>query len=77
MHQPRIDVSGEPRLLMDERLPADVCAALSAGRDAQAVPAAVYPVLFACPNVVSFDPTSGQCEGGAFVQSPWAAVAAA
>ena len=47
VHQPRIDVSGEAALLMDERLPDTVRDALAVGREVRSVPNTVYPVLFA------------------------------
>ena len=38
---------------------------------------AVYPVRYACPNLVAIDPASGSTEGAAFIMSPWAKVSEA
>ena len=40
-------------------------------------PNAVYPALYACPNLVCRDPATGVASGGAYVMSPWAAVVGA
>jgi len=36
----------------------------------------VYPSLFGCPSVASFDPVTGFSTGAAFVMSPLAAAVA-
>ena len=76
VHQPRIDVSGTPEVTAFENMPAEILQALARGRQLRVEPNAVYPALYACPNVVCRD-ASGQGSGGAFIMSPWAAVAAA
>ena len=54
-HQPRLDVSGAPRILADQDLPADVIQAL--GKVLPVVPArrTTYPFAFACPAGVMRD----------------------
>jgi gamma-glutamyltranspeptidase/glutathione hydrolase len=75
VHQPRIDVSGSPVVTVFENMPRAVVDALAQGREVRREPNAVYPALYACPNLVSRDPASGECSGGAFIMSPWSAVA--
>ena len=70
-HQPRIDVSGNPLVIADARLPAEVVHALAAEHRVVRAHNAVYPALFACPNVVLQDLERGVQIGGAFVASPW------
>ncbi len=76
MHQGRIDVSGAPIICVDETLNADIAASIETDASVMRVPNGVYPALFACPNIVGKN-TDGSFSGGAFVSSPWAAVAAA
>ena len=76
VHQPRIDVSGTPRVTANEALDEAVIAALSNHHEVLPAPHGVYPALYACPNVVARD-ASGMNSGGAFVMSPWAKVVAA
>jgi len=81
VHQPRIDVCGTPWVTAYANLNAEICAALSARHDLRQAPHAVYPALFACPNLVTYQSAAGpdhgrQC-GGAFVMSPWAKVVGA
>ena len=76
MHTPRIDASGAPLTLADERLDSGLCDALAQDGATLTVPHGVYPVLFACPNVVARNQALGLSEGGAFVMSPWSKVEA-
>ncbi len=76
-HCPRIDASGAPPLIADARLAPEVQAALAAEHDVLVAPNAVYPALFACPNLAAHDPARGVGLGAAYVQSPWAAARAA
>ncbi|HSS65685.1 MAG TPA: gamma-glutamyltransferase [Gammaproteobacteria bacterium] len=73
VHQPRIDVSGAPSVIVDNRLDGATVAGLSDSYVTHVTPHGVYPALFACPNVVIRDQHRGLNAGGAFVMSPWAA----
>ena len=77
VHLPRIDVSGGPDLIADPRLGSEVHERLAADQPVTVVPNAVYPALFACPNLVVHDGASGECSGAAYLMSPWAAAVAA
>jgi len=76
VHQPRIDVSGSPQVLCFDTLDRSVVERIAAAHPVLREPNAVYPVLYACPNVVARDRAAGASHGGAFIMSPWAAVAA-
>ncbi len=76
VHQGRIDVSGSPPLIIDERLGEATVARLSREYPTFVTPHGVYPALFACPNAVIRDQGRGINAGGAFVMSPWAAARA-
>lgn len=76
VHQPRIDVSGTPWVTCFEQLDAGIVQRLAERHRVRREPNAVYPALYACPNVVARDDRVGQSEGGAFIMSPWASVAA-
>jgi gamma-glutamyltranspeptidase/glutathione hydrolase len=76
LHQPRIDVSGGPWVTAFESLDAGIVARLAERYRVLREPNAVYPVLYACPNVVTRDSGRGESAGGAFIMSPWAKVAA-
>lgn len=76
VHQPRIDVSGTPWVTCFESLPSDVVAHIAGKHRVMREPNAVYPALYACPNVVARDRGSARSEGGAFIMSPWAKVVA-
>ncbi len=77
VHHPRIDVSGTPWVTCFESLAPAVVAHLATRHRVQREPNGVYPALYACPNVVARDSAAAQSHGGAFIMSPWAAVAAA
>jgi gamma-glutamyltranspeptidase/glutathione hydrolase len=72
VHQPRIDVSGAPPVIVDDRLDDVTLEKLSKGYATCVTPHGVYPALFACPNLVIRDQHRGLNAGGAFVMSPWA-----
>lgn len=76
IHQPRIDVSGTPIVTCFESLPDSIVEHIASHHSVMREPNAVYPVLYACPNVVAHSPATGVSEGGAFIMSPWAKVAA-
>ena len=76
-HQPRIDVSGDPLVIVDQRLPAEVIDLLAEQHTVATVQHGVYPALFACPNLVAHDSRTGLNIGGAFVMSPWSKAVAA
>ena len=77
VHQGRIDVSGVPWVGVDSRLPTGVAETLAAEFPVEIAEHGVYPAMFACPNVVTHHALTGAQEGGAYVTSPWAAVAVA
>jgi gamma-glutamyltranspeptidase / glutathione hydrolase len=80
LQQPRIDVSGGPTVLVDNRLPDEVLERL-AGRHAPVrLACGVYPDSYAVPNVARYDanaPPEARLSGAAFPYSPWARVATA
>lgn len=51
-HQPRVDYSGAPPVLVNAHLDAAIQAALAARFKTQAVPFSAYPMFFACPSGV-------------------------
>jgi gamma-glutamyltranspeptidase/glutathione hydrolase len=54
-HQPRLDVSGGPRIVADKDLPADVMQALGKVMPVVAARSTAYPYAFACPAGVMRD----------------------
>jgi gamma-glutamyltranspeptidase/glutathione hydrolase len=75
-HLPRIDVSGEPHVTADARLPAEALRALDARFAVRRMAASVYPNLFACPSAVLRDPATGEAVGMTDPSQPVAGVAA-
>ena len=75
IHQGRIDVSGQPQVTVDSRLPAGVAETLAAEFPVEIAEHGVYPALFACPNAVTHHALSGEQQGAAYTVSPWAKVA--
>jgi gamma-glutamyltranspeptidase/glutathione hydrolase len=75
-HQPRLDVSGEGRAVLDDRLPGEVCHAVAALMPVMREPVSVYPVQFACPSAVLRDPATGLHHGMGEIASPWAGASA-
>jgi gamma-glutamyltranspeptidase/glutathione hydrolase len=71
-HQPRLDVSGEGRAVLDSRLPDEVERAVAVLMPVVREPLSVYPVHYACPSGVLHDPATGLNHGMAEVASPWA-----
>lgn len=71
-HQPRLDVSGEGRAILDDRLPAEVERAVAALMPVIREPVSIYPVQFACPSAVLRDPATGLQHGMGEIASPWA-----
>jgi gamma-glutamyltranspeptidase/glutathione hydrolase len=76
-HLARIDMSGGAEIIADPRLDPAVHEKLAALRPVSVVANAVYPALYACPNMVTHDEASGACQGAAYVMSPWAKASAA
>ncbi|KGB93993.1 MULTISPECIES: gamma-glutamyltransferase family protein [Burkholderia] len=76
IHFPRLDVSGDPWVTLDERLDASVSHAIGATREVRHAANLIAPNLFGCPNVVLRDAGTRQLTGGAFVSSPWSAAVA-
>ncbi|HUL06982.1 MAG TPA: gamma-glutamyltransferase [Candidatus Acidoferrum sp.] len=75
-HQPRLDVSGEGRAILDDRLPVEVERAVAALMPVLREPTSVYPVQFACPSAVLRDPATGLHHGMGEIASPWAGAVA-
>ena len=75
--QPRIDSSGNDTVTVDVALDDQCITELNNQFNTQIAQHGVYPALFACPNSVAFDSTSGEQVGAAFIPSPWAKVACA
>jgi len=73
-HQPRIDVSNPDDVHADQRLPADVIAALEQDGPVEQVEHSVVPVNFACPNLILQQ--DGVRTGISDVMSPWSAAVA-
>ena len=71
-HTPRIDVSGNPHVDYDPRLPLDAIRALSDRYEMRASEATIYPTNYACPSAVMVDPSTGARTGMADVTTPWA-----
>jgi gamma-glutamyltranspeptidase/glutathione hydrolase len=76
VHQPRIDISATPWVTAFASLDPAILERLAERHRVYREPNAVYPVLYACPNVVARDVERGTSSGGAFLMSPWAAVVA-
>ena len=72
IHMPRIDVSGGEELIADIRLGPEVHRHLAMHHPVTVAANAVYPALFACPNLVAHLPAEDTGLGGAYVMSPWA-----
>jgi gamma-glutamyltranspeptidase/glutathione hydrolase len=75
-HQPRLDVSGEGRAVLDSRLPDAVERAVAALMPVVCEPLSVHPVHYACPSGVLRDPATGLNHGMGEVASPWAGAVA-
>ena len=74
MHQPRVDVGGSDHVLADIALDESIKIAL--GQRFENLTTAqhgVYPSLFGCPSIASFEPMGRCSTGAAFVTSPLAA----
>jgi gamma-glutamyltranspeptidase/glutathione hydrolase len=74
-HHPRIDVSGVEGVTADDRLPAEVMAALAADDRVTVVEHAAMPINFACPNLIRRE-ADGSLAGISDVASPWSAAVA-
>jgi gamma-glutamyltranspeptidase/glutathione hydrolase len=74
-HQPRLDVSGGEAVTCDPRLGEATIAELGLRFKVTVAQPAVYPTLYACPNVVLRERAGGDSVGAAFIPSPWAKVA--
>jgi len=68
-HQPRIDVSGGERVVVDESLPPEVIAALDAEHPVTTTRRTVFPYAFACPAGVMR--RRGMNSGCTEIMSPW------
>ena len=75
-HQPRLDVSGEGRAILDARLSAAVERELATLMPVLREPVSVYPAQFASPSAVLRDAASGLNHGMADIASPWSGAVA-
>jgi gamma-glutamyltranspeptidase/glutathione hydrolase len=75
-HQPRLDVSGDGRAILDSRLSPAVEREVAALMPVLREPVAVYPAQFASPSAVLRDATSGKNYGMADIASPWSSAVA-
>ena len=73
-HHPRLDVSDAETVDADQRLSADILAALEAESPVDRVEHSVLPVNFACPNLIQIE--NGNRTGISDVMSPWSAAVA-
>jgi gamma-glutamyltranspeptidase/glutathione hydrolase len=71
-HHPRIDVNGSDGFAIDRRMPPQIAKPLLAKPGASLVEHRVFPVRFACPNLVLRD-ADGLNHGISDVMSPWSA----
>jgi gamma-glutamyltranspeptidase / glutathione hydrolase len=67
---PRIDYSGESRILVNKNLTEDIINNLDNYNDTTIVPDSVFSHLFAAPNAVMQE-SSGIKYGNAYIPSPW------
>jgi gamma-glutamyltranspeptidase/glutathione hydrolase len=74
-HHPRIDVNGSDRFGIDRRLPSEIIERLSRQPGATLVEHTVFPIRFACPNLV-LRGADGINHGISDVMSPWSAAVA-
>jgi gamma-glutamyltranspeptidase / glutathione hydrolase len=75
-HQPRLDVSGEGRAVLDTRLAPAVEREVAALMPVLRELVGVYPVQFASPSAVLRDAASGLNHGMAEIASPWSGAVA-
>jgi gamma-glutamyltranspeptidase/glutathione hydrolase len=75
-HQPRLDVSGEGRAILDTRLAPAVEQEVAALMPVLREPVGAYPVQFASPSAVLRDVASGLNHGMAEIASPWSGAVA-
>jgi gamma-glutamyltranspeptidase / glutathione hydrolase len=78
--QPRIDVSGGPTVLVDDRLPDEVFERLAGRHAPERLASGVYPDSYAVPNVARYDPNAppdAPLSAAAHPYSPWTRVATA
>jgi gamma-glutamyltranspeptidase/glutathione hydrolase len=71
-HHPRIDVNGSDGFAIDRRIPPQIAKPLLAKPGASLVEHRVFPIRFACPNLVLRD-ADGLNHGISDVMSPWSA----
>ncbi len=74
--QPRLDVSGDGRVTLDDRLPAEVEQAIAARLPVVRGAVSAYPVLFASPSAVLRDTAAAVNHGMADIASPWSGAVA-
>jgi gamma-glutamyltranspeptidase/glutathione hydrolase len=69
-HHPRIDVSSPDMVTADRRLGDETIAGLTSDAPTEVVTAGVYPINFACPNLILQRP-DGSRTGISDWASPW------
>jgi gamma-glutamyltranspeptidase/glutathione hydrolase len=76
MHLPRVNATGIGRATVDPELSADRVAAIAARIETVPGERAVYPVLYASPQVVTRNPDTGTQAGAAEPSLPWSGAVA-
>ncbi|WP_176045602.1 gamma-glutamyltransferase [Burkholderia sp. BCC1644] len=76
IHFPRLDVSGDPWVTVDDRMDMSVSDAIGKTHEVRRAANLIAPNLFGCPNVVMRNAGTRQLTGGAFVSSPWSTAVA-
>ena len=76
MHLPRINATGAGRATVDPQLPAAAAQAIAARIETVTGERAVYPVLYASPQVVTRDSVTGINNGAAEPALPWSGAVA-
>ena len=76
MHLPRVNATGIGKATVDPQMPADTIAAIAARIETVPGERAVYPVLYAAPQVVTRDSATGTNAGAAEPALPWSGAVA-
>ena len=76
MHLPRVNATGSGKATVDPQMPADTIAAIAARIETVPGERAVYPVLYAAPQVVTRDSVTGTNAGAAEPSLPWSGAVA-
>ncbi len=76
IHLPRVNATGDGRATVDPDMPKDMVPRIAARIETVTGERAVYPVLYAAPQVVTRDPASGINQGAAEPSLPWSGAVA-